>query len=121
MDIKVSIADKVARMSLGGRFDFSAHKEFRDTTEQLLSRDEVSELDVDLAAVNYVDSSALGMLLMLRDKARNAQRAARNQTVALQPAGSPGARHRELRQVVPHRLTIVFDLRDACHAKDASV
>jgi len=74
MDIKVSIADKVARMSLGGRFDFSAHKEFRDTTEQLLLRDEVSELDVDLAAVNYVDSSALGMLLMLRDKARSARR-----------------------------------------------
>lgn len=77
MDIKVSIADKVARMSLGGRFDFSAHKEFRDTTEQLLSRDEVSELDVDLAAVDYVDSSALGMLLLLRDKARNARREVR--------------------------------------------
>lgn len=67
-DIKASIADKVAR------FDFSAHKEFRDTTEPFLLRDEVSELDVDLAAVNYVDSSALGMLPMLRDKTRNARR-----------------------------------------------
>lgn len=59
MDIKVSIADKVARLSLGGRFDFSARREFLGTTEQLLLREEVNELDVDLAAVNYVDRTVL--------------------------------------------------------------
>jgi anti-anti-sigma factor len=77
MEIRISIADKVARMSLGGRFDFSAHRNFRDASEQLLSQDEVDMLDLDLAAVSYLDSSALGMLLMLRDKARAARREVR--------------------------------------------
>jgi anti-anti-sigma factor len=77
MEIRISIADKVARMSLGGRFDFSAHRNFRDASEQLLTQDEVDMLDLDLAAVSYLDSSALGMLLMLRDKARAARREVR--------------------------------------------
>ncbi len=77
MEIRISIADKVARMSLGGRFDFSSHRNFRDASEQLLTQDEVDMLDLDLAAVSYLDSSALGMLLMLRDKARAARREVR--------------------------------------------
>ncbi len=77
MDIKVNVANNIARMSLGGRFDFSAHRAFRETSEQLLAREGVQELELDLGTVEYLDSSALGMLLMLRDKARNAQRAIR--------------------------------------------
>lgn len=77
MEIKVNVVDARARMSLGGRFDFSAHREFRETTEQLLAREGLSGLDIDLNAVNYLDSSALGMLLMVRDKARAVQREVR--------------------------------------------
>jgi anti-anti-sigma factor len=32
----------------------------------------VSQIQVDLGGVDYLDSSALGMLLMLRDKAKGA-------------------------------------------------
>lgn len=74
MEIRVNIIDKVARMAMGGRFDFSAHRYFRETTEGLLANADVGQLELDLAEVSYVDSSALGMLLMLRDKARHAQR-----------------------------------------------
>ena len=77
MEIKVNITDKVARMAMGGRFDFSAHRNFRETTEDLLSNADVGQLELDLSDVSYVDSSALGMLLMLRDKARHAQREVR--------------------------------------------
>lgn len=77
MEIRISIADKVARMTLGGRFDFSAHRNFRDASEKLLTEDEVDLLDLDLADVSYLDSSALGMLLMLRDKASAARREVR--------------------------------------------
>lgn len=50
-----------------GRFDFSAHQEFRDSYE----RNDVdpSCYVVDLNRTTYLDSSALGMLLLLRDHA----------------------------------------------------
>jgi len=49
-----------------GRFDFSAHQEFRDAYEH---RDGVAAYTVDLGGATYLDSSALGMLLLLRDHA----------------------------------------------------
>jgi anti-anti-sigma factor len=64
-----------ADMRLSGRFDFNAHREFRGAYEPLIADAEVKTLSVDLAAVEYLDSSALGMLLMLRDKAGAANKA----------------------------------------------
>jgi anti-anti-sigma factor len=63
------IQDNHATLSLAGRFDFSIHRDFRKNYEDILSTPGVRELDVDLAQVNYIDSSALGMLLLLREKA----------------------------------------------------
>ncbi|PAS96252.1 MAG: anti-anti-sigma factor [Candidatus Dactylopiibacterium carminicum] len=78
MDAQVSINDSQAVLRLGGRFDFKAHREFRDAVESLLGQAGSRNLQVDLAEVTYLDSSALGMLLMLRDKAK-----ATNKDVAL--------------------------------------
>ncbi len=50
-----------------GRFDFSAHQQFRDAYE-LLS-EQPRRYRVDLQETSYLDSSALGMLLLLRDHA----------------------------------------------------
>ena len=60
---------------LNGRFDFSAHRAFRESYAPWLDADEVRELEIDLGAVDYLDSSALGMLLMLREKAQAANKA----------------------------------------------
>lgn len=50
-----------------GRFDFGAHQEFRDAYERVnLSP---KRYVVDLKSTTYLDSSALGMLLLLRDHA----------------------------------------------------
>ena len=49
-----------------GRFDFGAHQEFRDAYERIDSTPR--RYVVDLKNTTYLDSSALGMLLMLRDK-----------------------------------------------------
>lgn len=50
-----------------GRFDFGAHQEFRDAYERVnLSP---KRYLVDLKDTTYLDSSALGMLLLLRDHA----------------------------------------------------
>ena len=57
-------------MSLSGRFDFSSHREYRDALKELMGyADAAATFEVDLADVDYIDSSALGMLLLLRDKA----------------------------------------------------
>ncbi len=56
-------------LSLSGRFDFNHHREFRNACAPLLEAAGVSLIQVDLGQVEYMDSSALGMLLMLRDKA----------------------------------------------------
>lgn len=65
----------VAQLSLVGRFDFNAHRDFRAAYEPLMTDSEVRNLNVDMAGVEYLDSSALGMLLMLRDKAGAANKA----------------------------------------------
>lgn len=60
---------------LQGRFDFNAHREFREAIDTSLADATNREVMVDLADVDYLDSSALGMLLMLRDKAKALGRA----------------------------------------------
>ncbi|EKE16745.1 MAG: sulfate transporter/antisigma-factor antagonist STAS [uncultured bacterium] len=57
-----------AVVKLVGRFDFNTHRDFRNAYEPLISDTEVRSVTVDFSGVDYLDSSALGMLLMLRDK-----------------------------------------------------
>lgn len=48
-----------------GRFDFVFHQDFRNAYENLQKVPD--RYIIDLKATSYVDSSALGMLLLLRD------------------------------------------------------
>ncbi|MCD6061062.1 MAG: anti-anti-sigma factor [Moraxellaceae bacterium] len=50
-----------------GRFDFSTHQDFRSAYES--APEEPEQYVVDLREATYLDSSALGMLLLLRDHA----------------------------------------------------
>lgn len=59
---------------LQGRFDFSAHREFRSSCISSLASNEVSELELDLGGVEYLDSSALGMLLLVKEHADKARK-----------------------------------------------
>ena len=63
---EVSDDSKRLTISITGRFDFSAHKAFRDSYEACKDAEGYT---VDLREANYLDSSALGMLLLLRDHA----------------------------------------------------
>lgn len=69
MQTSVSKHSDAAEVRLSGRFDFNAHREFRSAYEPVMADPDVRLISIDLAAVEYLDSSALGMLLMLRDKA----------------------------------------------------
>jgi len=74
MQVNVVNESGAVSLKLSGRFDFNAHREFRSAYEPLISDAQVRTLSVDMAAVEYLDSSALGMLLMLRDKAAAANK-----------------------------------------------
>ncbi|MFJ5300348.1 STAS domain-containing protein [Pseudomonas sp. SLFW] len=53
-------------IKIKGRFDFSTHQDFRGAYEK---ENKAKRYVVDLKETNYLDSSALGMLLLLRDHA----------------------------------------------------
>ncbi|MFA7552896.1 MAG: STAS domain-containing protein [Spongiibacteraceae bacterium] len=53
-------------IKVDGRFDFSSHQVFRKAYETSAKPDSYV---VDMKGTSYIDSSALGMLLLLRDYA----------------------------------------------------
>ena len=73
MQVNVSNRNNKTAIVLQGRFDFNSHREFREAVDQAL-KEAAREIQVDLGGVDYLDSSALGMLLMLRDKAKGASK-----------------------------------------------
>ena len=62
----LDLTTKTLKIKISGRFDFGIHQDFRKATEQASS--DVNTVIVDMRNVEYIDSSALGMLLVLRDK-----------------------------------------------------
>ncbi|KAA0947270.1 MULTISPECIES: STAS domain-containing protein [unclassified Pseudomonas] len=64
---EVSADGQKVTISIKGRFDFGKHQEFRDSYEHIAKKPETYV--VDLKEATYLDSSALGMLLLLRDYA----------------------------------------------------
>ncbi len=68
MSISVSsVKDGKVTSSIQDRFDFSIHQDFRNAYES--ADPKPNAFEVDLRATSYLDSSALGMLLLLRDYA----------------------------------------------------
>jgi HptB-dependent secretion and biofilm anti anti-sigma factor len=53
-------------IKISGRFDFNVHQEFRSAYESAAPG---TQFIVDMKATDYIDSSALGMLLLLREQA----------------------------------------------------
>lgn len=64
---KLSDSENELVIQVVGRFDFSAHQDFRSAYEDLESSPH--SYAVDMSQTTYLDSSALGMLLLLRDHA----------------------------------------------------
>lgn len=60
-------------IKVSGRFDFSSHQDFRKSYEAAKAKVYI----VDLNETTYLDSSALGMLLLLRDHAGGEQSSVR--------------------------------------------
>ena len=71
MNISVAVSDdrKSVTLNVSGRFDFSMHNDFRKAYKGL-GLNGVT-YDVNLAQTEYLDSSALGMLLLLKEYAES--------------------------------------------------
>lgn len=52
------------------RFDFSQHKIFTEQSNQLIQDEQVKTVILDFSRTSYLDSSALGMLVLLKRKAK---------------------------------------------------
>ena len=65
---KVDDNGNVINIDVSGRFDFNSHHDFRN-----IYRNEKSDAKyvINMGAAEYIDSSALGMLLLLREHAGN--------------------------------------------------
>jgi anti-anti-sigma factor len=61
---QTSFDGETLTIRVDGAFDFRCHAEFRRSYEALTPRPR--QIVVDLAGAEYLDSSALGMLLLLR-------------------------------------------------------
>jgi anti-anti-sigma factor len=75
MNTQIANTNGKSVIRLAGRFDFNAHRTFRDAYEPQLLDGSVREVEIDLGQVDYLDSSALGMLLMLKEKAEASAKA----------------------------------------------
>ena len=66
---EMSSDGKEIHINISGRFDYKVSQEFRDTYRQVPGQEGVAYY-VNLSAASYMDSSALGMLLLLREHAK---------------------------------------------------
>ncbi len=66
---QISVDGKRVNIIITGRFDYKVSNEFRDAYRNLPGREGIA-FHVDLQDVDYMDSSALGMLLLLREHAK---------------------------------------------------
>lgn len=69
MKINQVVTGNTATIDMSGRFDFNVQRDFKDSYDSHLKNEAVVNIHVNLAGVDYLDSSALGMLLMLRERA----------------------------------------------------
>lgn len=67
IEIQKGDDDKTRVLKIIGRFDFSIQREFRETYKNNNSAG--IKYVVDLSQTEYIDSSALGMLLLLKEHA----------------------------------------------------
>lgn len=69
MDLVLNHEPGSALLHLEGRFTYESHSAFRSVTQSMLDAPAAQEIILDLSGLNYLDSSSLGMLLLLKEKA----------------------------------------------------
>ncbi len=69
MNISEEKTDVMSLVHLEGRFDFGARKQFKDTVDALVA--DGKPVVLDLEKVSFIDSSALGLLVICHQNLKN--------------------------------------------------
>jgi len=69
MQIHTENYGKTAELRLQGKFVFDTFKPLRDACMLALDDSAIERIRLELSQVEYLDSSALGMLLLVKEKA----------------------------------------------------
>lgn len=68
--VNSAIHQGVATLSLRGRFDFSQYSVFKEQQQKILEEPGLKAVVLDVRGLDYLDSAALGIMLVLLDRAR---------------------------------------------------
>ena len=68
MAIDVQIRESAGRIVMSGRFDFQVHREFKEAYSGLIENAAVHQIEIEMSKLDYLDSSALGMLMLLNER-----------------------------------------------------
>ena len=71
MNMNIQVRNHSARIAMSGRFDFGVHRDFKNAYMTLLGNADVHEIELEMSKVDYLDSAALGMLLLLHERAKD--------------------------------------------------
>lgn len=74
MAIDIDVMGSKARLKISAPFDSKTYPDFRKTYEPLIGNKALQSIEVDISAVDYIDSGALGMLVLLNERAKNASK-----------------------------------------------
>lgn len=69
MQTRIQSNDMRSVIELSGQFDFNSRIDFGDALDKVMAG-KAADITVELSGVTYIDSSALGLLLIAQDKAR---------------------------------------------------
>ena len=70
MKVTTTITGDRAVLAIEGRFQYDAVMSFRQEMEPLACNAQLNHMEIDFSRATYIDSSALGVLLVARDMAR---------------------------------------------------
>ncbi len=71
MEYTKTIKGNICSIKMQGKFTFSDHGVFKDVVD-VVNEGALSQIDLDLNQVEFIDSAGLGMLLLFRDEAKKA-------------------------------------------------
>ena len=74
MTMELKILGDSINLKIFDRFDSSSFAEFKNICEQIFSNKSVKNISVDVSSLKYMDSSALGMLMILDEQAAQAKK-----------------------------------------------
>lgn len=74
MTITTQINGNCGRITLDQRFDSAQYQDFKKAYLPLIESASVQTIEIDLSKVGYLDSGALGMLVLLNESAKNSRK-----------------------------------------------